>query len=86
MFSVWMWASRLLLLLALAVLCAVTVTVWPTGRDLDPIDLAAVAMLLVSTGGVALWTASVWIGDPRYPYRRPGLKPRDRSKGSHGLR
>jgi hypothetical protein len=83
MFSIWKWASRLLLLLALSVLCATMVSVWPDGRDLDPMEFAAIAILLVATGGVALWTMGVWIGEPRGPsHERAGAKERNKSGDS----
>lgn len=79
--SVWRWTSRLLSLLALAVLCATMVTVWPDGRDLEPTEFAALAILLVSTGGVALWTMGVWIGDPHgLSHERPEAEQSYKSK------
>jgi hypothetical protein len=84
-FSVWRWASRLLLILALALLCATTITLWPNDRDLEPIDFAAVAILLVSTGGVALWTIGVWIGEPRGPLHERTEAERDKSEDSNLL-
>lgn len=66
MFSVWRWVSGLLLVLALSVLAATLVVVWPDSRHLDDLmDIAGVGALLIATGGVALWTIGTLIGEPR---------------------
>lgn len=88
MFSVWNWASRILLLLALAVLCSILVVVWPDDPHLNsPIELASVAVLLVATISVAVWTVGAWIGEPRWrqvrPQQRSDLKRADGTKGSN---